>query len=73
MEKKIYTLLALLCSVCTFFAVGNVFYSDGSLKSAITALVCMFGVYILRLKPVNFPLFFTLRNKNVQNNHYNCK
>ncbi|MBQ4153454.1 MAG: hypothetical protein IJD11_03765 [Oscillospiraceae bacterium] len=50
MEKKIYSLLALLCSVCTFFAVGNVFYSDGSLKSAITALVCIFGVYIFKTK-----------------------
>jgi len=50
MEKKIYSLLALLCSICTFFAVGNVFYSDGSLKSAITALVCIFGVYIFKTK-----------------------
>ena len=48
MEKKIYKLLALLCSVCTFFAVGNVFYSDGSLKSAVMALVFIFGVYFFK-------------------------
>ena len=48
MEKKIYKLLALTCSVATFFAVGNVFYDDGSLNSAIMALLFMFGVYFFK-------------------------
>ena len=44
MQIKLYKLLALLCSVLTFFGVGNLFYSQVTPISVLAAIVPMIGV-----------------------------
>ena len=44
MHAKLYKLLALICSVLTFFGVGNLFYSQPTPLSVLTAVVPMIGV-----------------------------
>ena len=46
MQTNIYKFLALICSVLTFFGVGYVFYSGGTIMSAFAAFIPMMGVSI---------------------------
>lgn len=51
MQRKIFSVCALICSALTFFGVGYLFYSGGTPFSALTAAVPMIGVVVFnRLK-----------------------
>ncbi len=51
MRKKLFSLCALICSALTFFGVGYLFYSGGTVFSAVTAILPMIGVIVFtRLK-----------------------
>ncbi len=46
MQVGFYKLLALFCSVLTFFGVGNLFYSQATPLSVLTAIVPIIGVVV---------------------------
>ena len=46
MQVGLYKMLALLCSVLTFFGVGNLFYSDVTIFSVLTTILPIVGVIV---------------------------
>jgi|GEM_PF-7071824 len=46
MQVRLYKLLALVCSVLTFFGVGNLFYSRVTPLSVFAAIAPIIGVIV---------------------------
>ena len=46
MHSGLYKILALFCSVLTFFGVGNLFYSQVTAFSVLTTILPIIGVIV---------------------------